>query len=81
MSERAVCKCGAVIWWARTIPGGRPMPVTVPAEGQSGSLAVRRDGSGSLVCRQLKAGGELEPGEHTGRAHWADCPHAGDFRG
>ena len=68
--------CGAQIAWARTVPGGKPMPVNRgSANDPAGNLAVWKQ-DGKLWCRVLKAGEDPAEGQFRGVCHWATCVKA-----
>lgn len=75
-------KCGQQVVWLRTRPGNRGMPLNPGSSGdESGNVAVWRDSeSGKLVCRVLKKGEQLKPGEWRYVNHWSTCVAAKQFK-
>lgn len=69
-----------MIDWAESVRTGAAMPVDHNSAGVlGGTLAVWRDGD-RLLCRAMKKGDELQPGERLGTAHWGTCPSAMNHR-
>jgi len=80
MAECKSAGCGQRIAWARTVPGGRAMPVNAGSAGDpDGTLAVWRQ-DGKLLCRVLKKGEEPGQGQWRGVAHWTTCAKAAEHR-
>ena len=73
----ATCRsCGADIIWARTVPGGKLMPVNVePSE--RGNLVLTGD---STIGFDVSVMDRKDDGHEYYLSHYATCPQAGQWR-
>jgi hypothetical protein len=72
----STCKtCGAAIVWARTIPGGKQMPVD-PEPADYGNVELYTMPSGKYLARVVKGNHQSIPGRRWHLSHFASCPDA-----
>ena len=73
----ATCRsCGAPVIWARTVPGGKSMPVD-PEPFDRGNLVLTGDATHGFDVSVMD---RKDDGHEHYLSHFATCPQAGGWR-